>query len=136
MATDSEVAGQAPPEPVNTDNVRTYIPGLAAAAKAVGKLVVASGPSAGATRPFYDGTNPIGRDPAQNRVGLDIEDVYISRAGHAILNVDSARRTLSILDGGKDNRVQVNGHQLTREVSIKSTDIVQIGRTSVRFEFT
>ena len=131
----TEVHGQPAPAAPNLDEVRTYIPGLAAQLPA-GRMVIESGPGAGTSRPFYDGTNPIGRDPLQNRVGLDVEDSYISRTGHAILTVDKARKSMSILDGGKSNRVQVNGHILTQEVSIKSTDVVQIGRTNVRFEFT
>lgn len=119
--------------PANTDNLRTYIPGMAPP-KAVGKLVIVEGDGTGSTRPFYDGTNSIGRDPTQNRVGLDVEDTYISRAGHAILNVDSARKTMSVIDGGKPNQVQVNGQPIKAETNIKSTDIVQIGRTMVRFE--
>ena len=130
----TEVHGQAAPAAPDTDNVRTYIPGLAAQ-RSVGRMLIESGPSAGSSRPVYDGTNPIGRDAAQNRVALDVEDSYISRTGHAILNVDVARKAMSILDGGKANRVQVNGHLLTSEVSIKPTDVVQIGRTTVRFEF-
>lgn len=117
----------------DTDNIRTYIPGLATP-KAVGKLVVVEGPAAGATRDVFDGTNSIGRDPDQNRIGLDIEDSYISRTGHAILTVDAARKTMSLLDGGKPNRVQVNGQPLGKEVALRPTDTVQIGRTLVRFE--
>jgi pSer/pThr/pTyr-binding forkhead associated (FHA) protein len=131
----TEAKGQQPAQPANTDNLRTYIPGMAAP-KAVGKLVIVSGDGAGGTRPFFDGTNSIGRDPDQNRVGLDVEDSYISRTGHAILNVDSARKSMSIIDGGKPNRVQVNGQPITAEVIIKATDTVQIGRTTVRFELT
>jgi FHA domain len=131
----TELKSQQTPGAPDTDNVRTYIPGLATPT-AVGRLVIADGPAAGEARPFFDGTNSIGRDPAQNRVGLDVEDSYMSRSGHAILNVDVARRTMSILDGGKANRVQVNGQQIAKEVSLKPTDTVQIGRTLVRFEFT
>ena len=127
-------AVQQPAGAANTDNLRTYIPGLAAA-KAVGKLVIIAGDAAGGTRPIYEGTNSIGRDPAQNRIGLDVEDSYISRTGHAILNVDSGRKAMSIIDGGKPNRVQVNSHPITAEVSVKATDTVMIGRTMVRFEF-
>jgi FHA domain len=130
----TEVQHQQPAGAANTDNLRTYIPGVAAP-QAVGKLVIVSGDAAGGVRPIYDGTNSVGRDPAQNRVGLDVEDSYISRSGHAILNVDSARKTMTIIDGGKPNRVQVNGQPITAETSIKPTDTVQIGRTNVRFEF-
>lgn len=131
----TQVQPQPQPGAPDTDNIRTYIPGLAANAP-VGRMVIAEGPSAGAARPFYDGTNSIGRDPAQNRVGLDVEDSYISRQGHAILTVDAARRSMMLLDGGKANRVQINGQQLTKETTLKPTDTVQIGRTLVRFEFT
>ena len=130
----TEIQSHPPPEAANTDNLRTYIPG-AAAPQAVGKLLIVSGDAAGGTRPIYDGTNSIGRDPAQNRIGLDVEDSYISRSGHAILNVDSARKTMTILDGGKPNRVQVNGQAITAETGVEATDTVQIGRTTVRFEF-
>ena len=126
---------QPPANVANTDNLRTYIPGFAAP-KAVGKLVIVGGDAAGGTRAFFDGTNSIGRDPDQNRIGLDVEDSYISRTGHAILNVDSVRKTMSIIDGGKPNRVQVNGQAITTEVSLQSTDTVQIGRTMVRFELS
>ncbi len=84
---------------------------------------------------MYEGTNSIGRDPEQNRVGLDVDDSYISRQGHAILTVDTARRTMTLIDGGKANRVQVNGQVVTKEVALRPTDTVQIGRTLVRFEF-
>ena len=126
---------QARPAPAapDTDNIRTYIPGLATP-KSVGKLVIVDGPAAGATRDIFDGTNSIGRDPDQNRIGLDIDDSYISRTGHAILTVDAARRTMTLLDGGKPNRVQVNGQPIGKEVSLKPTDKVQIGRTTVRME--
>ena len=130
----TELKSQPPAGAANTDNLRTYIPGQAAP-KAVGKLVVVSGDAAGTERPFFDGTNSIGRDPAQNRVGLDVEDSYISRSGHAILNVDSARKAMTIIDGGKPNRVQVNGTPITAETGVKPGDTVQIGRTIVRFEF-
>ena len=90
----TEVHGQAAPAAPDTDNVRTYIPGLAAQ-RSVGRMLIESGPSAGSSRPVYDGTNPIGRDAAQNRVALDVEDSYISRTGHAILNVDVARKAMS-----------------------------------------
>ena len=84
----SEHKAQPAPGAPDTDNIQTYIPGLATP-KSVGKLVILDGPSAGSARLFFDGTNSIGRDPDQNRVGLDVEDSYISRTGHAILTVDA-----------------------------------------------
>lgn len=131
----TELKSKEPAGAANTDNLRTYIP-QHAAPKAVGRLVVIAGDATGTERPFFDGTNSIGRDPAQNRIGLDIEDSYISRSGHAILNVDVSRKSISILDGGKANRVQVNGHPIAAETMVKQNDTVQIGRTMVRFEFT
>ena len=131
----SEHKAQPAPGAPDTDNIQTYIPGLATP-KSVGKLVILDGPSAGSARLFFDGTNSIGRDPDQNRVGLDVEDSYISRTGHAILTVDAIRRTMSLLDGGKANRVLVNGQPIGKEVSLQATDKVQIGRTLVRFELT
>ena len=127
----TELKSQPPRNAPNTDEVTTQLVGLTAA-KIAGKMTVVSGDAAGTTRPFYDGTNSIGRDPDQNLIG--VEDSYISRTGHAILTVDVARRKLSILDGGKPNRVQVNGQPIDKAVTLKATDTVQLGRTIVRFE--
>ena len=106
--------------------------------KPVGNLVIQSGPATGGTRPIYDGTNAIGRNPDLkiNRIALDIDDAYISRNQHAVLTVESARRAMTIHDNDKTNRIKVNGQHVTGPVSIKSTDVVQIGRTTVRFELT
>lgn len=119
----------------DTDDVGTYVAGIANA-RAIGRMVIVDGAAAGQTRPFYDGTNSIGRDPDQNRVPLDVEDTHVSRSGHAILAVDHTRGRMTILDGGKPNRVLLNGSGFEGERVIGPNDLVQIGRTTVRFEFS
>lgn len=115
------------------DGIQTYIAGVASD-RPVGRVTVIAGPGQGQVRTVFSGTNSIGRDPQQNRISFDYDDTYMSRHEHAVLTVDAITNTMTVIDRGKANRVQVNGDPLIGERSITDKDLVQVGRTFLKFE--
>jgi hypothetical protein len=118
---------------VGGDGIQTYIAG-AATDRPVGRVTVVAGPGQGQVRTVYAGTNSIGRDPGQNRIAFDFDDSYMSRHEHAVLTVDAITKKMVVIDRGKANRVQVNGEPLIGEKAVTDRDLVQVGRTFLKFE--
>ena len=115
----------------NLDNVSTEF--LSAADdRVVAMLALIAGPGNGATRPVFAGTNAIGRDATQNRIGLDFGDGAISRKGHAILVSDAGAGTFRVFDGGKPNPVLLNGKILAGDLPLAIGDVIQIGDTQLK----
>ena len=98
----------------------------------VAQIVIIAGPGSGQSRPVYAGTNSIGRDPSQNRVGIDLGDAAISRKGHAILVCDAKNGSFRVYDGGKPNPVLLNGAVLSGDQAMAINDVIQIGDTQLR----
>ncbi|MFM2423582.1 MAG: hypothetical protein RL291_2112 [Pseudomonadota bacterium] len=115
------------------DGIQTYIAG-AASDRPVGRVSVIAGPGQGQVRTLYAGTNSIGRDPQQNRIAFDYDDTYMSRHEHAVITVDAVTKKMVVIDRGKPNRVQVNGEPLIGERAVTDKDLVQVGRTFLKFE--
>lgn len=115
------------------DGIQTYIAG-AASDRPVGRVSVIAGPGQGQVRTVYAGTNSIGRDPQQNRISFDYDDTYMSRHEHAVVTVDAVTKKMVVIDRGKANRVQVNGEPLIGERVVTDKDLVQVGRTFLKFE--
>ena len=115
----------------NLDNVSTEFM-AAVDDRVVATLSLIAGPGQGQTRPVRAGTNAIGRDPTQNRIGLDYGDGAISRKGHAILVADAGAGSFRIFDGGKPNPVFLNGKILSGDLAISIGDVIQIGDTQMK----
>lgn len=117
----------------NTDDVETHV--LATAQdRVVGWLSIVDGPGKGQRRAVHTGTNAIGRDAQSNRLVLDFGDDTVSRTGHAIIVYEAGTRSFRLVDGGKGNRVKVNGKDVVAAVVLKPADIIEIGQTRLRFE--
>lgn len=117
----------------NTDDVETHV-AAAAQDRVVGWLVVVDGAGKGERRAVRVGTNAIGRDQKSNRIALDFGDDAVSRTGHAVIVHDAAARTFRIVDGGKSNRIKVNDREVATEWALRHADVIEIGRTRLRFE--
>jgi hypothetical protein len=128
------IPGAAPGTP-GGDGIQTYIAG-AASDRPVGRVSVIAGPGQGQVRTVYAGTNSIGRDPQQNRISFDYDDTYMSRHEHAVITVDAVSKKMVVIDRGKANRVQVNGEPLIGERVVTDKDLVQVGRTFLKFELS
>lgn len=120
----------APRAGANLDDVATQVQ-LANAGPPIGRLTIIEGPGLGTVRTIYKGTNSVGRY-TDNIVALDFGDNAISRHQHAV--IDCNDREVRILDGGKPNPIEVNGSRVTKEQSLRSGDLVQIGITKLRYE--
>jgi pSer/pThr/pTyr-binding forkhead associated (FHA) protein len=98
----------------------------------VGRLTIIDGPGSGESRAVFSGSNQIGRG-AESKVQLDFGDNTISRTQHAVIVCDPVRQSFTLVDGGKQNPVTVNGERVTVPRLIAHGDTIKIGLTTMRF---
>ena len=97
-----------------------------------GWLVTIAGPGKGRARPIFEGMNSVGRDP-QERIPLNFGDSEISRNGHFFVTYEPKKRTFHINHGSKTNLVYLNNEVLLGPMSLSDGDIIEVGRTKLRF---
>lgn len=114
--------------PVDLDKVMTAVRSVVA-----GRLVIVDGPGKGSSVQVFGGSNSIGRGAEDNVVVLDFGDAAIHRETHAYMFID--RRSCRLSDNGKPNPVRVNGKVIMGFVPINPTDVIEIGKTTLRFEW-
>ena len=118
---------------LNTDDVETHVMATAQD-RIVGWLVVVEGPGTGKRLAVRTGTNAVGRDRQSNRIVLDFGDEFVSRTGHAIIVHDAAQRRFRLIDGGKANRIRLNGRDVAQEAVLAADDRITVGSTVMKFE--
>ncbi len=120
--------GGAPQPRDDLDDVGTQV---VRPSNVIGQFVIVEGPGKGQVRQIFSGTNQVGRS-SDSRIALDFGDMTISRDQHAIVIADQGR--VDIRDGGKSNRVLVNGQALDGVRTLAAGDVVKIGSTALRFD--
>jgi hypothetical protein len=100
----------------------------------VGWLVVVKGPGRGKALPLGYGMNPIGREPAGNRVCLPFGDEEISRKKHAILTYDPRGRKFYLQHGDSTNLTYLGDAPVLSPTLVEGGETIRIGReTELRF---
>lgn len=101
---------------------------------ATARLKIVDGPGSGHEFELPHAPVTIGRDPYENGVGLDFGDQHMHRVGHATIGMEGSDYTLS--DTGKTNPVKINSELVVGCRTLKSGDLIGIGRTILRLEIT
>ena len=97
-----------------------------------GWLVAIAGPGKGRATPIFEGMNSVGRD-ARERIPLTFGDNEISRSGHFFVTYEPKKRAFHINHGAKSNLVYVNNEVLLGPMSLNEGDVIEVGRTKLRF---
>jgi hypothetical protein len=98
----------------------------------VGWLVIVSGPGRGNFCRLGYGQNSVGRD-VEERVRLDFGDDNISRKKHCFVIYEPRTRQYTLRPGDGANLTYLNGAMLSQPRQIKSGDLIEVGKTTLRF---
>ncbi|MEM7074042.1 MAG: FHA domain-containing protein [Pseudomonadota bacterium] len=97
-----------------------------------GWVVIVEGPGRGMSFAIAAGVSTIGRAQDQT-ICLDFGDQSISRQNHASLAYDEEQNAFFIGHGGKSNIVRRNGNPILSTEALTNTDLIRIGKTTLRF---
>ena len=92
-------------------------------------IMIESGPSRGRCLRLGRGTMVIGRSEG---LKAQIRDPLVSR-NHAQIRFDADREAYVILDMNSSNGTLVNEERLMKEKRLYGRDVIQVGRTIIRF---
>lgn len=98
-------------------------------------LTIIGGPGLGTTFSLTKGASQIGRGEGQD-IELNFGDNSISRESHASITYYGSEGTYLLRDGHKPNPVRLNGKTVQGEQALENGDVIQLGETSLRFQYS